>query len=68
MRPILPDEIARRFPSEVLHIIYSFVPHLPKEKQTSPSLQRELKKIQSLKLKGKTGTYMRDLDDFILER
>lgn len=68
MRPVLPNEIAMRFPSEIVHLIYSFVPPLPKEKHPSPSLQRELKKIQSLELKGKHGMYMRDLDDFILDR
>ena len=67
MHPLLPDDIAKRFPSEIVHLIYSFVPPLPKQKQPSPTLQRELKKIQSLELKGKAAMYMRDLDDFILD-
>jgi len=35
--------------------------------QSSPSLERELTKIQSMNLKGKSAMYMMDLDDFCLD-
>ena len=67
MHPILPNEIATRFPIEVVRLIYSFLPPNPKKKGPSPSFERELKKLQSIQLKGKNQMYMRDLDDFILD-
>ena len=60
LKPILP--------LTVIQIINSFVP-LPKKKKghVSPTLQKDLQKIQSMELKGKNGMYMKGLDDFILE-
>ena len=66
MKPTLPPEITDKLPSNLIHIIYSFVPHLEKEKVKSPSLERELKRIQTIELKGKSNMFMKNLDDFIL--
>lgn len=67
MKPQLPDEIRLKFPSEIIHIISSFVPHLPPKKQTSPSLQRELKRLQCSPLRGKNEMYLKGFDDFVLD-
>lgn len=68
MRPKLPPEIEKLFPSEVLHNIYKFVPHVKKASpKHSPTLQKDLWKIQNSPLGGKLGTYMYDLDDFCLD-
>lgn len=68
MRPTLPPEIERIFPEDVLKRIYMFVPHIRERKSShSPSLQKELQKIQSTALKGTSGTYMKGLDDFCLD-
>lgn len=68
MRPKLPPSIERIFPSEVLHGIYSFVPHQKKEKlEKSPTFHKEMLKIQSSPLKGVKGTFMYDFDDFCLD-
>jgi hypothetical protein len=68
MRPTLPPEIERIFPTDVLKHIYSFVPYERERKPShSPTLQKELQKIQSCTLKGKSGTYMKGLDDFCLD-
>ena len=58
---ILPDDILR-------HIL-RFIPEPPKKKRNSisPSLQKELHKIQKMTLKGKNNMYMRDLEDFLLD-
>lgn len=68
MRPKLPPEIERTLPSEVLHRIYQYVPHIKKESpKHSPTLQKELTKIQNSHLRGRSGTYMKDLNDFCLD-
>lgn len=56
-------------PRDVISVIHSFVPTYPKKKKftVSPSAQNELKKLQYMALKGKSGMYMRDLEDFCLD-
>jgi hypothetical protein len=69
MKPQLPDEIRLTLPMEIVHHIYSFVPHIEKvsPKIPSPSLQKELRRIQFTNLKGKSAMYMRGLEDFCLD-
>ena len=68
MKPKLPDEISRTLPTDLLHHIYSFVPHLPVVKpKHSPSLQRELERIQRSPLLGKNEMYLRGFEEFILK-
>jgi hypothetical protein len=38
-----------------------------RKKEVSPSMQRELQKIQTIFLRGKSSMYMRDLVDFCLD-
>lgn len=66
----LPEELALRFPLDILRAIDSYLPHIKKEKspKTSPSLEKELRKLQSRALKGKSAMYLKDFDDFILDR
>ena len=66
----LPEEFTYIFPLDILRIIDSYLPHIKKEPspKTSPSLERELRKIQSKAYKGKSTMYMQDLEDFILDR
>jgi len=66
MKPKLPAEIEILFPVDVVRIIYSFVPHLPRTPHHSPSMQKELTRIQNMNLAGKKETYMRDLEEFLL--
>ena len=54
-------------PLDVVYVIDSFLPRPPKKKKISPSLQSQLKKIQSMDIKGKSGMYMRDFEDFLLD-
>ncbi len=69
MKPRLPSEIQELFPDDVIRRILTFVPHLRKEKPfpTSPSLQRELERIQRSPLRGKNEMYLKEFDDFILK-
>lgn len=68
-RPKLPNEIEKLFSEDVVKHIYSYVPYPKKQSSpnSSPSLQKELTKIQSIKLSGKSGMYMKDLEDFLLD-
>lgn len=61
LREILPDDL--------IYVINSYLPRPVKKKRepVSPSMQKELTKIQSGMLKGKSGMYMRGLDDFCLD-
>ena len=73
MKPQLPPCLCDQLPDDVLNIIQSFVPHLPKEKPVksrspslSPNAERDLRIIQRKALKGMNQMYLRDLDDFVL--
>jgi hypothetical protein len=70
VKPQLPEDIQMLLPLELVRLIDSFVPHIKKTPtpKTSPSLQRELTRIQTKNLRGKSPTYMRGLDDFVLDR
>ena len=55
-------------PMDVVREIDKYFPYPKKKKQSvSPSMQKELQKIQTLNLRGKTGMYMKDLIDFVLD-
>lgn len=56
-------------PLDLLYVINSFLPKPLKQKKEhiSPSMQKALYSIQSLKLKGVSGMYMRELDYFVLD-
>ena len=67
MRAKLPRPIEDLLPDTVLDIIYSYVPHTKQtKKRHSPSLQRELERIQNLELSGKSANYMKGLSEFVL--
>jgi len=62
-KPRLPREIEVLFPSEIVTKIYKYVPKLPKTPH-SPSLQRELERLQ--KSPKRTAMDLYGLDDFVL--
>ena len=73
MKPQLPPCLCDQLPDDVLRLIQTFVPHLPKPKPVktrspslSPNAERDLRIIQSKALRGLDAMYLRDLDDFIL--
>jgi hypothetical protein len=61
----LPREWELKLPPEIVHVIYSFLPHNPKSPAPSPQLQKELQKLQSGD--KKTSMYLKGLDDFVLD-
>ena len=73
MKPQLPPEIQAIFPREIVMLINSFVPHLkptpdksPYGCTVSPSMERDLRRIQNTVLKGKSEMWLKGLDDFVL--
>lgn len=56
-------------PLDLVYIIDSFLPRFQKKKpqQISPSMQKELRKIQHMSLHGKNDMFMKDLIDFCLD-
>jgi hypothetical protein len=55
-------------PMDVVREIDKFFPYPKKKKESiSPSMQKELQKIQTLNLRGKSNMYMKDLIDFVLD-
>lgn len=59
------DEI---LPFDVIKYIDKFMfVEKPKKANVSPSMQKELYRIQTLSLRGKSPMYMKDLIDFCLD-
>jgi hypothetical protein len=53
-------------PKELIWLIDTYLEN-PRKKKASPSLQKELKKIQLVKVRNLPAMYMRDLEDFLLD-
>lgn len=62
----LPQEVKDKLPDDIVNLILSYLPKKKKKGHISPSLQRELEKLQKLTLKGKCGMYLREFGDFSL--
>lgn len=63
----LPQSIKDTLPDDVVGLILAFLPKPSKKKKAiSPSLQRELEKLQKMNLKGMKSTYLREFDAFTL--
>jgi len=68
-RESLPREVQEIFPVELVRIIHSFIPHPKKKKEqpVSPSLQKELHRIQTIGLRNVPAMYMKGLIDFCID-
>jgi len=53
-------------PSDIILIIDSFIPKKKKE-PVSPSFEKQITKIQNMKLKGKSANYLKGFEDFCLD-
>ena len=64
----LPQEIKDKLPDDIVGYILTFLPKPSKKKKAiSPSLHRELEKLQKMSLKGMKSTYLREFDVFALD-
>jgi hypothetical protein len=69
MKERLPKHLELQLPPEIVHIVYTFLPPIPKQppKTPSPQMEKDLRKIQTARLKGLNPMYMRDLEEFMLD-
>ena len=63
-KPRLPREVELLFPIEIVSKIYKYVPKPRKPTPVSPSLQRELERLQRSPKRNSMDLY--GLDDFVL--
>jgi hypothetical protein len=63
----LPQEVKDKFPDDIVNLILSYLPKKRKRGYISPSLQRELEKLQKITLKGKNSMYLREFTNFVLD-
>jgi hypothetical protein len=64
----LPQAVKDKLPDDIVGLILTFLPKPSKKKKAlSPSLQRELEKLQKLTLKGMKDTYLREFGVFALD-
>lgn len=56
-------------PDDLIMVIDKYFPYPKKKKlvEVSPSMQRELKKIQTIHIRNCPANYMKGLDDFCLD-
>ena len=66
MKPRLPKEVELFFPSDIVRYIYTYIPHLVKKEPMSPSLQKQLTKLQFNKRCDWSAMYLKGFDDFVL--
>lgn len=69
MKERLPKHLELQLPPEIVHIVYTFLPPIPKKspKTPSPQMEKDLRKIQNSHLKGVDPMYLRDLEYFLLD-
>jgi hypothetical protein len=62
----LPQEIKDKIPDDIVNLILTYLPKKKKRGHISPSIQRELEKLQKITLKGKSAMYLKEFDAFSL--
>lgn len=67
MKPRLPRSLELQLPPEIIHVINTFLPPLPRPKSPPAGLQRELEKLQKSPKHIHTAMYLKGLEDFILK-
>jgi len=64
----LPQEIKDTIPDDIVGVIESFLPKRSKKRKIlKQSIQREIEKLQKLKLKGMKDTFLREFDSLALD-
>jgi hypothetical protein len=63
----LPQEVKDKLPDDIVNLIMTYLPKKKKKGHISPSLQRELEKLQKLRIKGMNGMYLREFSAFVMD-
>jgi hypothetical protein len=63
----LPQAVKDKLPDDIVNLIMTYLPKKKKKGHVSPSLQRELEKLQKLTIKGMNGMYLREFSAFVID-
>jgi len=63
----LPQQVKDKLPDDIVNLIMTYLPKKKKKGHVSPSLQRELEKLQKLTIKGMNGMYLREFSAFVMD-
>lgn len=67
MKERLPREIELIFPPEIVHVIYSYLPHLPPKAPPNTPAYTTLKAFERVQSPKHPAMYMFGLEDFLLD-
>jgi hypothetical protein len=64
----LPQEIKDKIPDDIVGVIESFLPKRSKKRKIfKQSIQREIEKLQKLKLKGMNHMFLKEFGDLVID-
>ena len=64
----LPQEIKDKIPDDIVGVIESFLPKRSKRRKIyKQSIQREIEKLQKLKLKGMNDMFLKEFGDLVID-
>ena len=64
----LPQEIKDTIPDDIVGVIESFLPKRSKKRKIfKQSIQREIEKLQKLKLKGMNHMFLKEFGDLVID-
>jgi hypothetical protein len=64
----LPQEIKDTIPDDIVGVIESFLPKRSKKRKIfKQSIQREIEKLQKLKLKGMNNMFLKEFGDLVID-
>jgi hypothetical protein len=64
----LPQEIKDKIPDDIVGVIESFLPKRSKKRKIfKQSIQREIEKLQKLKLKGMNDMFLKEFGDLVID-
>jgi hypothetical protein len=64
----LPQEIKDTIPDDIVGVIESFLPKRSKKRKIfKPSIQREIEKLQKMKIKGMNDMYLKEFGALVID-
>lgn len=64
----LPQEIKDKIPDDIVGVIESFMPKKSKKRKIfKQSIQREIEKLQKLKIKGMNDMFLKEFADLVID-
>jgi septation ring formation regulator EzrA len=64
----LPQEIKDKIPDDIVGVIESFMPKKSKKRKIfKQSIQREIEKLQKMKIKGMNDMFLKEFTDLVID-